>query len=76
MILFGIIGFFIFISYGGNSCDQPPIGTCGCFCCHMFGLRGYESCAQFGLYAGALVGIILGLILFKIYQKKKLLKKE
>jgi hypothetical protein len=59
-LVLGIVGFIKFMSYGGNSCDFPG-KNCSCFCCHLFGLRGYESCADFGLLAGLFVGALAGL---------------
>jgi len=68
-IIVGSAGFYKLTMYGGNSCDVDG-KTCDCFCCHMFGLRGYEACGKFGLIAGLLIGACFG---FLFYQK--LLKK-
>lgn len=59
MVFMSMAGFFFFMNYGGNNCDTPD---CDCFCCHMFDSRGYEACAEFGMYVGALVGLGLGMV--------------
>ena len=69
-IILGLVGFLVLINYGGNNCDSYPNMTCNCFCCHLFGLRGYESCSQFGLFAGILVGAIIGIILCNLFLRK------
>lgn len=57
--IFGLIGLFMFVGYGAGDCDIPG-KACDCFCCHMFGLRGYESCGDFGLLVGAVFGTVIG----------------
>lgn len=69
-IIFGIAGLFFLMNYGGNNCDQPPTSTCECFCCNLFNSRGYEACSQLGLYIGALIGIIIGVSLYRINWQK------
>jgi len=69
-LVIGAIMALVFTSYGGNRCDQPPDNTCDCFCCNSFGLRGYESCAWFGLYSGLFIGGAAGLAALRIYRKK------
>lgn len=68
-IILGLVFMLIFINYGGNNCDQPPAMTCDCFCCDMFGLRGYESCANFGLILGVITGAVLGVLAIKFFRK-------
>ena len=50
-VIFGVGGFLGFMTYGGRNCDTPG-KNCDCFCCNLFGLRGYESCADFGFWIG------------------------
>ena len=59
---FGVLGLMVFGAFGGNRCDQPPALTCDCFCCHLFGSRGYESCGLFGAALGAIVGVTAGVL--------------
>jgi hypothetical protein len=61
-IVFGLIGLLYFAGYGGNRCDVAPAMGCDCFCCGMFGLRGYEACGDFGLILGILLGAIIGVL--------------
>jgi hypothetical protein len=70
-LIVGVLMAIIFTGYGGNHCDQPPVATCECFCCHLFGLRGYEACGRFGLYAGLALGGILGAGAAWLYAGKK-----
>ncbi|KKR22074.1 MAG: hypothetical protein UT48_C0001G0087 [Parcubacteria group bacterium GW2011_GWE2_39_37] len=69
--VFAVGGLLKLSLYGGNCCDI--VGkSCDCFCCNSFGLRGYESCGVFGVLAGGVVGIIVGLIIYWVirYYKK------
>lgn len=59
-LILGVIGLFQFSGYGGNDCDVTG-KVCDCFCCHMFGLRGYESCGDFGFLIGVGIGAVTGL---------------
>jgi hypothetical protein len=68
VIIFGLIGFILFVGYGGNSCDQSN-AICDCFCCHMFNSRGYESCGTFGLGLGILVGAVFGVLISRLVSK-------
>lgn len=70
-ITFGFIGSLSMSYYGANSCDQIPDLSCDCICCHMFGLRGYESCSLFGLFLGTIVGLIMGVITYKYIKRKR-----
>ena len=63
-LILGIVGWLLLTIYGGNNCDQT-IGVCKCFCCHIFSLRGYESCGIFGFFSGALIGILLGILIVR-----------
>jgi len=67
-LVFGVIGLFKFAGYGGGSCDVAG-RSCDCFCCNMFGLRGYESCGNFGLLAGIFVGGAFGFMVYKLIRK-------
>ena len=69
-LIFGLTGLLKFAGYGGNSCDVAG-KSCDCFCCNMFGLRGYESCGDFGLIIGILVGATLGFVVYKLIKKIK-----
>jgi hypothetical protein len=74
-LIFGLIGLLKFAGSGGNNCDV--VGkSCDCFCCNMFGLRGYESCGDFGLIFGILVGIVFGVITYRLIKNKNELFKE
>ncbi len=64
-VIFGSIGFLTFVGYGAGNCDVPG-KACDCFCCHMFGLRGYESCGDFGLLIGIVSGIVVGIFCYRI----------
>jgi hypothetical protein len=66
-LIFGFFGLIKFAGYGANDCDMDG-KTCDCFCCHMFGLRGYESCGDFGLLAGFLAGALLGLAVYRLIK--------
>ncbi|AKM84284.1 TPA: hypothetical protein DCZ46_02975 [Candidatus Campbellbacteria bacterium] len=68
-LIFGVIGLLKFMNYGGNSCDFPG-KNCGCFCCNLFGLRGYEACGNFGLLAGIILGAIIGFVTYKLIKSK------
>jgi len=61
--LLSILGLVIFMGYGGNRCDQPPAMTCDCFCCDMFGSRGYEACGGFGFWLGLGLGAAASVVL-------------
>lgn len=63
-LFLGIIGLVVFSGIGGNDCDVPG-RICNCFCCNMFGMRGYEACGLFG----ALTGFVLGIILALVYKR-------
>jgi hypothetical protein len=63
------VGLFYMAGYGGDDCDVTG-KDCSCFCCHMFGLRGYESCGDFGLLVGAIIGIIISLVFFRKINAK------
>lgn len=63
-IVLGIIGLIVFSGVGGNNCDVPG-QTCNCFCCSMFGMRGYEACGLFG----AVIGFALGVVMVLVYRK-------
>ena len=67
-LIFGIIGLLKFAGYGGNNCDVSG-KNCDCFCCNMFGSRGYESCGDFGLIVGILAGAMLGLAAYRLIRK-------
>lgn len=67
----GIFSFLQFMNYGGNNCDMKG-NKCDCFCCHAFGLRGYESCSYVGLINGLVLGILISSILYKIIFKKNI----
>lgn len=67
-IIFGLGGLLKFAGYGANNCDVPG-KNCDCFCCHSFASRGYEACGQYGLALGALIGIIVGLIIYALLRK-------
>jgi hypothetical protein len=69
--IFGIAAFLKFVSYGGNNCDVPG-KNCDCFCCNSFGLRGYEACGNYGLYLGAGLGLIIGLIVYVLIKRRKI----
>lgn len=66
--IFGVSGLLKFMMYGGNNCDMPG-KSCDCFCCNSFGLRGYEACGSYGLYVGAGVGVIVGLLIYLLAKK-------
>ena len=66
--IFGVSGLLKFMTYGGNNCDMPG-KSCDCFCCNSFGLRGYEACGNYGLYVGAGVGVIVGLLIYLLAKK-------
>jgi hypothetical protein len=69
-LIFGIIGLFKFAGFSGNGCVAPdPDPTCQCFCCHMFGTRGYESCGDLGLLVGIVVGAFFGLLAYRMVNK-------
>jgi hypothetical protein len=67
-IVFGVLGFLKLTLYGGNSCDVFG-KNCDCFCCNLFGLRGYESCGELGFLLGIAVGAATGLIIYKLIKK-------
>ncbi|MCX6781863.1 MAG: hypothetical protein NTW66_01990 [Candidatus Magasanikbacteria bacterium] len=67
-LIFGLIGLLRFAGYGGNNCDVTG-KSCDCFCCNMFGLRGYESCGDFGLIVGVLVGAVLGFVTHRLIKR-------
>lgn len=72
-----IIGFFsllYFAGYGGSNCDMPG-KDCSCFCCNMFGIRGYESCGDFGLILGGIIGALLGILIIHLIWMKYFNKK-
>lgn len=69
-MVFGIIGFLKFLNYGGNRCDTTG-KICDCFCCHSFGLRGYEACADYGLLVGSIIGVIVGITIYLLIKKYK-----
>ena len=73
-LIIGILGFLYFLDYGGNSCDMPG-KDCSCFCCNMFGLRGYEACGNFGFFAGIILGASVSVLIvhfiWKNYYKSK-----
>ena len=69
-VIFGVGGFLGFMTYGGRNCDTPG-KNCDCFCCNLFGLRGYESCADFGFWIGIGIGAIIGLIVYVLVKNKK-----
>jgi hypothetical protein len=71
-LIFGVIGLFKFIGFFGGGCVAPdPDPTCQCFCCHLFGTRGYESCGDLGLLIGIVVGAILGLVVARLIERRK-----
>jgi len=72
---FGIGGLLMLMIYGGNNCDMPG-KSCDCFCCNSYGLRGYEACGNYGLYAGAGIGLAIGLIIYLLVKKYQPKNKE
>jgi len=72
-LIFGVAEFFKLLAIGASDCDVMG-KSFDCFCCNSFGLRGYESCGDYGFLAGAGVGAIVGLIIYavvkKIYRQK------
>jgi len=69
-VIIGIGAMLKLMTYGGNSCDFPG-KNCDCFCCNLFGLRGYEACGSYGLYVGASIGAIVGVITYLLVKKLK-----
>jgi len=67
-IVFGASGLVKFMGYGASDCDVDG-KICDCFCCNLFGLRGYEACGDFGLLAGGIIGVALGLIIYYSWIK-------
>jgi hypothetical protein len=63
-LFLSVNGLFYMAGYGGGNCDVTG-KDCSCFCCHMFGLRGYESCGDFGLLMGAVIGIAISFIILR-----------
>jgi len=64
-IIFGALGFFILVSYGGNH---------GCFALadSIFApMKGYESCGLFGLWIGFIIGIIVGVFFGSLFCRKR-----
>ena len=74
-LFFAFIGFMLLANYGGDNCDQPPEMTCNCFCCESFGVRGYESCGQLGIYLGAIVGAVAGFFISTLHKDKDFIEK-
>lgn len=71
LILFlSVFGLFSMMGLGAGDCDTSG-HDCSCFCCHMFGLRGYESCGDFGTLLGVAVGIIISLLIFILVLLKR-----
>lgn len=68
-ILFGLIGLLWFMKYWASDCDMPG-KICDCFCCNLFGLRGYESCANYGFLLGWWIGIIIGIFVYLFIKNK------
>jgi hypothetical protein len=68
--ILGVVGLLIFMTYGGNACDQPPAMTCDCFCCDLFGSRGYEACGDLGLLLGLVIGVVVGVALMIFWIRK------
>lgn len=87
-ILIGLIGFGYFAGYGGNKCNisyhSDPnnfsnliqAGSCDCFCCKGLYGQGYESCGMFGLYSGLFLGALTGMLLIHLIWKIKFDKKQ
>jgi len=61
---------FSMMGIGASDCDVTG-HDCSCFCCHMFGLRGYESCGDFGALLGAAVGIVVSFFIFRKINTKR-----
>jgi len=59
----------VFAKYGANDCDMPG-KVCDCFCCNSFGLRGYESCGNYGFLLGVGVGAMVGLLMYVVIKNK------
>ena len=55
----GVIGLLWGATYGGNN---------GCF--EFMGMLGYESCGLFFALIGVLAGLLIGLLLIRLYAKK------
>lgn len=71
-LVLAVFGLFSFTGIGASDCDTTG-HDCSCFCCHMFGLRGYESCGDFGALLGSAIGILISLLvlLFILLKRKK-----
>lgn len=73
VLIFGVMGLFKFINYGASNCDNSGV-FCDCFCCHSFGLRGYEACGNYGFLIGISAGLIVELIIYRLVKKARDLK--
>ena len=71
--ILGLIGFTKFIGVGGSACDESG-SACDCFCCHMFGMRGYESCGLLGAIVGIAVGCAVGVFILSRFKSEHFLR--
>jgi hypothetical protein len=63
ILIFSIFWLLKFIKYGASNCDTNG-KSCDCFCCNSFGLRGYESCGNYGFIVGVGIGLVAMLIIY------------
>ena len=63
--ILGLFGFSKLVSVA--KCDTDG-NACDCFCCNVFGMRGYESCGTIGAWSGILIGVILAILIFSLFK--------
>lgn len=77
----GLAGGLIFTVFGAEQCNEARMldaagnviqqyGSCDCFCCHGFGVAGYESCGIFGFLLSCVLGLLTEVILIVLFRKK------
>ncbi len=68
VLIFGIFGLLKFIKYGASNCDANG-KLCDCFCCNLFGGRGYEACGNYGFLVGVGIGLVVISVIYLVIKK-------